>query len=296
MKKIGMIIIFYFLCNSIIYAQNFENIYIDDNGVKKFDHIAFYDEKTREVVNTFDIADNDPFQYLEPYSVKINGLRTSNFDLFNTKYGTLGSLQPNTENYAKKNLDKIITRASLIINMPHGSLNPNYTAISYTLYIYSDDLVRGFISFLYILDNLGNIYAKIENQNHPFKKFAITNDGKYLVYGFGGVNDEILESLLDASFIVIDLANNNEVKRKTISVLDTIGSIKNYENNIAIVGITQNEKLDIFLNFKENVMYSKLYNRSDRNGLIERTSKGYQFKDRFESYEECFQKEYIDLE
>lgn len=298
MKRIGIIIIFYFLCNSIIYGQNFENIHLDNDKNKMVDHFAFYDETTREVINTFNIEENNPFKYLYPYASNIPGGSTTHFDLKDTNYNTLGSLQPNLEGYSYGDANSIITRAILVkkVPVPKYYNNPNFTIVCYNLHIYSGDTVSGFISYLYILDKNGEIHAKFENRNHPFKQYAVTNDGKYFVYSYGGVNDESLRMLFGINYNIMNLDNGKVILTKELPKHESIRGIKNYDNCISIRRPIYRAYEDVFIDFDKGILYSKTYIRSERDVLTDITTTGYKFMDRFESYEEYFQKEYIDLE
>lgn len=55
----------------LIHAQNFVNVYSDkpglDNVVEKID---FLDDNTREVINSFDVEEHNPFKYLDTYMTK----------------------------------------------------------------------------------------------------------------------------------------------------------------------------------------------------------------------------------
>jgi len=297
MKRLGVIVVFILLFTCIINAQNFENIHMDNDVNKKIEYIAFYDEITREVINTFNIEENNPFKFLYPFASNKPGGSTTHFDLKDTKYNTLGSLQPNLEGYSYGDANSIITRAVLVKEAPNYKYynNPNFTIVSYNLYIYSSDTVSGFISYLYILDKNGEIHAKFENRNHPFKQYAVTNDGKYFVYSYGGPNDVSSRMLFVVNYNIMKLNNGKVILTKELPKHESMG-IKNYDNCISIVRPIYRAHENVFIDFDKGILYSKTYINSERGVLTDITTTGYKFMDRFESYEDYFQKEYIELE
>lgn len=291
---IKILVIIFSLCQltGLLIAQTFVNVYSSDPELKYVvERIDILDENTKEVISSFNIKEHNPFKYLKPYLTQISSNHVMYYDFKDSEFTSLTALQPNQQGYnsQKISIDEI-NRAVLLtkISHPNYNRNPNYWIVSYNLNIYNGEIVKGYLSSLFILNKYGSIYEKFENKNFPFINYAITENGEYFGCSFGGIDDTSDTALLSSQYSIFDLKNDNIIYKEEFLKKFNVAFIHNYQNALVVKVEIEKDDLLIFFDFEKKKKYSKRFNRDLRVGHDKIRNNGIFIQDRFESFENYF--------
>lgn len=257
---------------SCSYAQKEYEIKYNTNGL--IEEIVFFDTLTKEIVNTFNIDENNPYKNLSfptlfskekfPY-IELKGV--GNERIFN-------ELLPDI-NLEEKYRNAIEFGNSRIVN--YLSEFNESIIINYGIEIFSIfENVIGYINKIYILNKNGNIISIIPKNNNGFFNPVITENKKYLAYKIGGGSEMASITAANPNGLVIyDLEKDKAIFQLKNTLLLSLTLNKNLIITAKYLG-NHNYHYYVF-NPNDLVYYTKYFSAEDIGKLVKIDESGFEF-------------------
>ena len=279
MKKLSLILtgVFVLTCMSL-FAQVFDEdspfqyVFDEKDKIHQSNYIAvnFVDTATKAVLNTFDLVENNPFNHLEYPEIEVKDPyhKNKSYEISNTKLQDIKLPEGNL--VLKQGLD-----TSRIVDVQAYShyqafIRGEFLVVKYDFGVGTIDWVAGKGHVIYIFDREGNLLHTLSDFDTDVYEWDLTDNGRYLSYGYGAIWDESLEQFGDVGYKIIDLLENK------ITYEENFGN-KLYEvrteafKNIIIVGGFSIDYLHIFIDFSSNKKYSRTFTNTEL-GLWKKTT------------------------
>jgi hypothetical protein len=288
MKKLTIILtgVFVLTClNSTgqIFDKNspFQYVFDEKDEIHQSNYIAinFIDTATKVVLKTFDIVENNPFNHLDYPEIEVKDPlhKNKSYEIRNTPLQNIKLPEGNL--VLKQGID-----TTRIIDVNGYSYYQafdlkNFLIIKYTLYVGLRDWVAGRGDAILIYDTKGNLLHKLNNFNTDVREWALTENGRYFSYAYGGIQDESLEQFCDVGYKIMDLHENK------IAYEENFGNIFNEVrtrtfNNMFKISCHASICQYIIINFEEKKKYSRYFTDAEINLWKEFTRDGlYVFED-----------------
>lgn len=233
------------------------------NTSEKYVAINFIDTVTQQVIVSFDLVENNPFNKL-------------NYDVINRDNKKDQNIHYNLENIILKNIDlptgKPVLKEKIADSISRQGLQgwSNYQAtiagkllvVKYTFYINWGEIVLGRSDAVYIFNDKGNVLHKLEGFDTNVREWALSDNGRYFSYAFGGVLDESLTSFSDVGYKILDLHEDKIVYEENFG--DTFNEVRTGTvGNIFVITGYSLDCLYIFIDFSKNKKYSRIFSKKE---------------------------------
>lgn len=233
------------------------------DGMKNFDNILaveFVNPKTKEIYRSYNLADGNPFNKLDfPEKTRNKNSTFRHHKQYDISHLRLKDFKIKNVNLIKnRSLNDTITLNNSIL----------YSSYSYDVYdsvliiVYNLNLVDQSImaasNIFYFFNKKGKLIKKINNINHWCNEFAITDDMKYFVCSFGGLDNTLNGYFEKLGYLVYSLT---EQETQFIEYFDynylNVG-VRNY-GNIIQIGLVKDDNTEdlIYYKFSVGKKYSK---------------------------------------
>lgn len=273
-KKVKILLLccfFGFVQNSQIYSQNmnketpFQFVYEDTNQYAKYISINFIDTITKEILYSFNMLENNPFNKLAYPEVNIKAPDEKNkvYQINNVPLENI--TLPEGKLVLKKQLENSEQYTELIgSSFYQATEKGNYLVVKYNFYLTFFDIVVGRSDAIFIFDQKGNLLYELNDFDTNVREWALTENGKYFSYATGSSLDEWSGSFCEVGYKIIDLQKNK------ITYEDNFG----YEyseirtrsfNNMIKVSCHSINFLYVLFDFSKNKKYSRYFSRDEMN-------------------------------
>jgi|GEM_PF-2066268 len=230
---------------------------------EKYIAINFVDTVTQQVIGSFDLVENNPFNTLN-YKV----LNSGNNNDYNRQYDFENILLENINLPTGKPVLKEGITGSVSRQGLQGSSNYQATivgkflVVKYTFYVCCGELVLGRADAVYIFNEKGNIIKKLDGFDTNVREWALSDNGRYFSYAFGGVLDESLTSFSDVGYKILDLHEDKIVYEENFG--DTFNEVRTGTvGNIFVITGYSLDCLYIFIDFSKNKKYSRTFSKKE---------------------------------
>ena len=261
-----------------VIAQNKYNITYTRDSFNSITAIHFQAIGKSIPAKTLDIVKENPFNYL-PYAKQEARDRMGNSkyyvkNRFLGEFLTANDLSHYREDFkinAKTPVGSLASSAAVWI-----SETGKYHVIAYEL-ILNEGLAGAVTSFI-VIDTLGNEVNQLMNIGINANEVVITNDDRYLGFGFGWRDSEEGNVVKDG-FRIYDL----QKKEKIIEVEEANMGAPFVKHNLMIFGYTsypnsERRKNNIIYNFDKNKKYSRIFTPLEEGQVIDISTEGYVLK------------------
>lgn len=271
-----------------------------------------YFDNAGKPLNSFDILENNPYNKLEYPILKKDKYGLVIYDMTKvSKSQAAKALSPKyfdqkssfKKSYSDSNTPKLTSLKSRVVYSGEFR-DDSFRIVSYSLMAYSNhEHPISFKSNVFILNNKGTIIANLPDNDTETNMPRITNDGKYILFTYGGELTCSDHKLMPYSFKIIDVNNREILWDEPFEKIDTSQQVKyrqsshyptfTEDNLIVIVSTTYSEGKEIYMyrvyNPLEKAVYLKEANTYIRPSEIKKD--GFHLKDgTFYSYKTDFLK------
>ena len=272
--------IFIIILNNQAISQNsnktspYQFVYEDTNPYAKYIAVNFIDTTTWQILNSFDLVENNPFNKLSyPETDKkapdeknkvyqINNIPIENITIPEGNLVLRQNLE-NPEQYTK------LTGSSFY----QATVDGNFFVVNYSFYLTSFGMVLGRGDAVFIFDSRGILLYKLNDFDTNVREWALTENGKYFSYAFGSILDEWSGTFSDAGYKIIDLQKNEIAYEESFS--DQFNEIRTRSfDNMIKVSCHSINYLYILFDFTKNRKYSRYFTRDEKNLWKRFTKKG----------------------
>jgi hypothetical protein len=171
-----------FLAQVSMGAQENEIKYIfnDPNTQDYIKRIDFVNKKTKAVVNTYDVIENNPYNHLK-YPVVGSKLKNKIYDISNISKNEVSYFMSKKKPLSVSDLRPTKARSQIVI------WSDIYTAVANILSTFNiDGYVINYHTTTKILDNSGNIIKVFSHLEYADNRPLVSNNGKYYGLSYGG--------------------------------------------------------------------------------------------------------------
>lgn len=283
MRKLNvlLVIVIFMLVHIVGFTQGneddspFQYVYDETDTLRNTKYIAvsFVDTTTKEILNTFNIVENNPYNHLDYTEIenKDHYNRNKRYKIKDTPLQEIKLPEGNL--VLKEGLDT--TRVVDVNALSHyqAFIRGDYLVIKYALYVGLRDWVAGKSDAIFIFDTKGNLLHKLNDFDTDVYEWALTENGRYFSYGHGGIWDESLGQFCEVGYKIIDLQENkiayeenfgnkfNEVRTRTF-------------NNMFKISCHASICQYIIISFEEKKKYSRYFTDAEMNLWKEFTNIG----------------------
>ncbi|MCF8347472.1 MAG: hypothetical protein K9G61_01545 [Bacteroidales bacterium] len=246
----------------------------DNKNSDVYVSINFIDTTTKQILNTFSLLENNPFNNLD-----YTELEKSDYGQPNIRYN-LDGIPLNEINI---NGNKIVLRSSLDLTTPkldivgwnfyYATISGVYLVVHYLFYINDDDFVLGRSDEIIIFNKKGEILHKLKDFDTNVREWALTENGRYFSYAYGGVLDESLNYFSTVGYKVIDLEEDKIVYAEDFGYEYNEVRTGSKNNLIAVTGFSL-DYYYIFLDFSKKRKYIRTFTNKELGLWKEITNEG----------------------
>jgi hypothetical protein len=196
--------------------------------------VTFIDTVQNEVLRSFSLVEFSPFWNLPYPESDYKEDKSKTFDFSTIK--AINNEIPGLVTYeSSKNLIPLsgYTYSSIVF-----SPDNQFVVIPHYLMVFSEDRKFGYATVLHIYNSKGELYKTVESSDVEIITPRITNDGKYLVHGFGiELDDEGLE-WSELGYRIIDLEKNVIILERSLGTNRSGVSLTGLYTNNNLIGST----------------------------------------------------------
>ncbi|OQX76263.1 MAG: hypothetical protein B6D61_09050 [Bacteroidetes bacterium 4484_249] len=272
--------IFFIILNHQTISQNsnktipYQFVYDDEMVYAKEVAINFIDIVTEDIIKTFNLVENNPFNKLNYPEIdnkapdeknkvyQINDIPIESITLPEGNLVLRQKLQ-NPEQYTE------LTGSSFY----QATVDGDFLVVKYSFYLTSFGMVLGRSDAILIFDSKGNLLHKLNNFDTNVREWALTDNGRYFSYAFGGILDEWSGPFSDAGYKIIDLQKNEIEYEESFSNQISEIRTRSFDNMIKVSYHSINY-LYILFDFTKNRKYSRYFTRDEKNLWKRFTKKG----------------------
>lgn len=246
-----------FVC-SCLGQESFFTYVLDSNNSQEYIAINFIDTNSREIISTFDLVENNPFNKLNYPELAKNNINSQN-----KKYDLVGIPLKEIEidgcNIILRKGEELTTSYNDLVgyNFYYASVNGNNLVVHYLFYLYLEETVIGRGDLILIFDSVGNILHKIQDFDTNVIEWGLTDNARYFSYGYGGVVDESLEPFSTVGYKVIDLEENKTVVQEDFGYKFNEVRTGAFKNIITVAGFSL-DYYYIFIDFAKKRKYKRI--------------------------------------
>lgn len=279
MKKLSLILtgVFVLTCMSS-FAQVFDEdspfqyVFDEKDKIHQSNYIAinFVDTATKAVLNTFDLVENNPFNHLEYPEIEVKDPyhKNKSYEISNTKLQDIKLPEGNL--VLKQGLD-----SSRIVDVQAYShyqafIRGEFLVVKYDFGVGTIDWVAGKSHVIYIFDTRGNLLHKLSDFDTDVYEWDLTDNGRYLSYGYGAIWDESLEQFGDVGYKIIDLQENIIAYEENFGNSYSEIRTSAFQNMIVVTAFSKNY-LYMFIDFSKNRKFSREFTTAQL-GLWKKTT------------------------
>ncbi len=259
------------ILNSAGLSQNqdiespYQLVYEDTIPYSKEVAINFVDTVTQQILNTFNLVENNPFnkpKYPEtdekPQDEKNKVYQITNIPLENINL-------PEGNLVLRKNLENPEQYTELTgSSFYQATVDDNFLVVNYSFYLTSFGMVLGRSDAIFIFESNGNLLHKLNDFDTNVREWALTENGRYFSYAFGSILDEWSGPFSDAGYKIIDLQKNEIAYEE--SFVNKFNEVRTRSfNNMIKVSCHSINFLYILFDFKKNKKYSRYFTREEKN-------------------------------
>lgn len=236
-------------------------------------HLSFQDENNN-TVKTIDIYNANKYNKLD-YDIYL-----TRDNIFNN-YTLDEPVSTFISDYSEYNKLELLdtARVSYAYSSSYVDTFQQNALIAYTLMLRTSDRTHiGTVSCIDIYDNNGNLIYNLEDIATGIDDPEITSDSKYLLYSYGGIEDETFSPLIDIGYCVYNLQTNTLIiDHKIPSEFFGGGGI--WEGNNVIIASFYNANSTFYQVFdlQENVYYEQIFPNELVSKLKEINKQGFVF-------------------
>lgn len=279
MKKILFIIILS-LFSVVSYAQNshsdfFQLIHRGNNVNTKYFAVDIIDSASKEVIRRFNLSEENPYNQLgfTLHPDKINEENNKTYVITSTPVYKIEL--PNDKLALRQNFDAFLSKDELICESYYQvTFLEKKFVVKYDFFVTSEETVIGRSSTVLIINNQGNIENKLNGFDTDVREWAITQNGNYFSYAFGGIYDEWSGSFVQPGYGVIDLTCGETIVKEFIDQKYNDVRTGSKENLIIITAFISWDCLYVFLDIDSNKRYSRVFSGNEIGLWKEVTTKG----------------------
>ena len=270
-----------------IQAQNKNRIecrYNPDNQKYYIKYIDFINNTTGEKEAVFNIREHNPYNKLDfPILNKKNGQ--------NNKYYQINNIRIKDFRLSKGKF-KFRNELSDTITIINGSAtsysavftsDTSHIIVQYNMILYQNETFLGMSTTVYILSNEGSVLHIFDEFDSECLSPAVTENGKYFAYGYGGGNDEEGNSLSGVGYAIIDLDTKEMIVNEKVGELYNIALPHNYGNLIRINCKKYESRTYIVYDFDKKKKYTKTYPFDEIVLMKKVTNQGFIFEENYHS-------------
>jgi hypothetical protein len=247
----------HFTANSpyqLVYDKENSQIYLTIN---------FIDTNTRQIINSFDLAENNPYNNLEYTELERNSFDQPN-RVYNLSKGPLDKINLNGCNLViRENIKKNQTYTELTGWNFYQAFNMGeYLLVHYSFYLNSGDALFGRSDAILVFDKNGNQLYTVTGFDTNVREWGLTKNGRYFSYAYGGALDESLYPFSTVGYKVFDLVENKIVFQEDFGYQFNEVRTRGRGNIISAAGFSI-DKHYTFLDFSRNELYKRTFSRKE---------------------------------
>lgn len=245
--------------------------------------LDFVDDKTSQVVRSFDVYANSPFENLGYPVTGVNFEGGSIYDVENV-LSKDSSLFFKQEKRIGDSLDFIPYEARSLVTINENG--KKHTVVIYGMVAKNANSTRhsSFIS-IKVLNSRGEVAHTLNGLDVGYSLPAITENGRYLAFNYGGCMDETENAISPPGVKIFDTTSGNlildfigEKYERTCCSIEAVEGVIRFETKI---GTNPNSQTVFrFFDLENNILYSKSIPYLERNHLFQVTPASLIFKER----------------
>lgn len=263
-------------------------IFKDGDRNKTIEKIVFTNQQGAKV-GEFDVKSNNPYSRI--ISSGIQEERDTRTKYYKTSGQKVSGIMNNTAKvkhaeYLNENVERIGNDVRLLTNR-----SEEVKGLVNVLYLYNrDNMMVGAKGNFQLLDEKGRVKKEIE-VNTDIRSTAISNDGEYLSFNYGGIVDHYDSQIFDEGFSLYDTKTGQEI-------LNIVSRDEGYvkppfmREHLIIFKIDGGRSVKYYvIDTNNKYHYSKLFTRNEIFKLKKITTSGFEFEGGIlENYEQSFTK------
>lgn len=240
--------------------QSFRKIqYVYDETGNFVEEMKFYNEGTKQLANSFNLIENNPYNSL-PYPVIKDKILS--YDLSGVRLNDIMLRK------GKLNITFGVSDTVLLRNIGATSFsgvyedNSNYSIVCYYLNVGGEDNIVAYSAIIYVFNCEGGIVKEIDDIEAPVSNQLISRDGRYLAVGYGSTMDLNNMIVSNDGCLIYDLITDDIIDHKSPDGFSwTVPMI--IDNLIVVVHENSNEYYYYVYDFEKNKKYSHVFERRE---------------------------------
>nr|NQU89965.1 hypothetical protein [Bacteroidota bacterium] len=248
------------------------------NNQKYIGVIEFINTDNGEVLKSFNVVENNPFNNLaypvlkqskQGYNVyEIDDVQVKDINLNGPKF------------VIRRDISDSLTIKDGAIKSYHSLKfrDTSYFVLKYHLNLYVGDELLGVSNTVYIFKKDGKLMKKFDQLDTQCLTPCVTSDGKYFAYGFGGVVDESLSYFDNLGYRIIDLENESLIVDAFIEKKYHDINVTNDSNLVRLTLKTMNTRSYWVYDFNKQKKFNKEYSIDEMGLWIDVLPEGFVFE------------------
>lgn len=233
--------------------------YEGPRNTSNLSEIEFIDTTTKEVINTFSLAEKNLFNHLD-YPIKNSPNYSQRYNIYDITNTQLGEVKiPDYSFYYFKPFSpsRILKQATLNSYHSWGVFEDTTLVVKFTAAIQGYDSFFAITNMFYFLDKRGNVISTIDDFSSNIGEFAITGQ-RHFVCTYGGWGPSPIGVFENFGYLAYDIINNELIDQQEFgNQYQAIGVI-GYDGLIR-VGLVKNDHSEdvIYFDFEKGKKYIK---------------------------------------
>ena len=246
----------------------------DKENTQVYLSVNFIDTSTRQILNSFDLVENNPFNKLEYPELIRNSFDQPN-KVYSFKNIPLDKIDLKFCNLViKENIDRNNTYAELTGWNFYQAVNlENYLVVHYYFSLGGGESVLGRSDAIFIFNQAGDLLHKITGFDTNVREWGLTENGRYFSYAYGSALDESLNSFSSVGYKIYDLEERKVVYQEDFGYEFNEMRTGARDNLIAVTGFSI-DYFYIFLDFSKNKKYTRTFTNKELGLWKELTKEG----------------------
>lgn len=236
--------------------------------------INFIDVKTKKVLDSFNLVENNPFNKLDYPELKGNSMDQPN-KVYNLNNIPLNKIDLKDCNLViKKSIDQNKAYAELTgWNFYHAVNMTDYLVVQYYFGLGLGESLLGCSDAIFIFNKTGELLHRITGFETNVREWGLTENGKYFSYAYGSALDESLDYFSTVGYKIFDLEENKIIYQEDFGYEFNEIRTGARDNLIAVTGFSI-DYYYIFLDFSNNKKYTRTFTNKELGLWKELTTEG----------------------